>query len=395
MATVDPAAAAGPDGVAGGLAEAAGDAAAETLGPADAQPSTPVVPAPADVAKSVKWIRASFVRHGLTFMLRDPIRALMAELGKLLAFLLAVVVLLAIVGALIFAKVLENTAGTVGQKDKLTGHVNTWHDVLVVSGYGALIFLAVAVAWFLVQGAGPTLLEWSRVGASVSLMLGFVALLFLSGDTWRLAGELPWWRLAVLALVFLIAALIVLYRHAAHAIDVVLARPLKNKAMAESIRNLNPDVGKILASQPDGGRPGPRGHALRNLRLVTAILLARRIVIGGIAVAAALFTLGLILVGENGTIGLLGDHASAMTGATGSFGVGHYQFFWSEALAKVCLMLGALAAAYFVLANPTPDRRQDEDMQVTTFIRKWVVLWVCYQVLTEARGVSAEDPELP
>jgi hypothetical protein len=336
-------------------------------------------------------MKVSFVRHGLAFMLDHPIRAIRAELGKLLAF----TVVLAIVAVLIFAKGVEQTAGLVGQKDKLTGHVNSWHNVLADSGYGTLIVLAVALAWFLVQGAGPALLEWSRVGASISLMLGFVALLFLSGDTWRLAGELPWWRLAVLAAVFLLATLIVMYGHATRAIDAVLARPLKTKAVAGSIRKLDPLVREILTTEPDWRQPALCGRALRNLRLVTAILFARRIVIGGVAVTAALFTLGLILVGEAGTAGLLNSHASAMTGATGSFGLGHYRFFWSEALAKVCLTLGALAAAYFVLANPTPDRQQDQDTQVPAFIRKWVALWACYQALAEPRAVPAAAPELP
>jgi hypothetical protein len=349
------------------------------------------VAAPADVAAAVKWIKVRFVRHGLAFMVDHPIRAIRAELRKLLA----VIVGLALAAVLFFAKGVEQTGGLVGQKDKLTGHVTTWHDVLAVSGYGTLIVLAAALAWFLVQGAGPTLLEWTRVGASISLMLGFVALLFLSGDTWRLAGELPWWRLAALAVVFLAAALIVLYGHAARAIDAVLARPLETKAVAGSIRKLDPLVRETLSAEPDWRRPAPCGHALRNLRLVTAMLLARRVVIGGIAVAAALFILGLILVGEAGTAGLLNGHAPAMTGATGSFGLGHYRFFWSEALAKVCLTLGALAAAYFLLANPTPDRTQDQDTLVMAFIRKWVVLWACYQALAETRAVPAAAPELP
>ena len=207
----------------------------------------------------MKRIEVSFVRHGLAFMLDHPIRAIRAELGKLLAF----IVVLAIAAALVFAKGVEQTAGLVGQKDKLTGHVNTWHNVLTASGYATLILLAAALAWFFVQGAGPTLLEWSRVGASISVMLGFVALLFLSGDTWRLAGELPWWRLAVLAAVFLVAALIVMYRHAAHAIDAELARPLKTKALAGSIRKLDPLVREILTTEPDWQRLALRGRALR------------------------------------------------------------------------------------------------------------------------------------
>jgi hypothetical protein len=346
------------------------------------------VPAPADVAASQAWIKVRFARHGLAFMLDQPVRAIRAELGKLLAAAITAAILLAIAFALVFAKGVEQTAGLVGRKDKLTGHVNTWHQLLADSRNGALIVLAAVVVLFIVQGAGPTLLEWSRVGGSIALMLSFVALSFLSGDTWRLAGELPWWRLATLAAVFLAAALIVLYRHAAHAIDEVLARPLETRAVAVSIRKLDPLVRDILSTEPDW-RPAPPGRALRNLRLVTAVLLARRVLIGGVAVAAALFTLGLIIIGEAGTSGLLNGHSAALTGATGSFGLGHYTFFWSEAMAKVCLTLGALAAAYFVLANPDPDREQDQDTLVTAFIRKGVVLWACYQALAAARAAPA------
>jgi hypothetical protein len=106
----------------------------------------------------------------------------------------AAIVGLAIVAVLVFAKGVEQTAGLVGQKDKLTGHVNTWHNVLTDSGYATLILLAAALAWFLVQGAGPALRDWSRVGASISLMLSFVALLFLSGDPWpdRSGSSIRW-----------------------------------------------------------------------------------------------------------------------------------------------------------------------------------------------------------
>lgn len=96
----------------------------------------------------------------------------------------------------------------------------------------------------------------------------------------------------------------------------------------------------------------------------------------------------------------------AVIGFTATFGFRHYQFFLSESLLKVSLSLGTIAAAYFVFANPDPalDPDGDKDTLVTTFIRKTIALWACYQHLTGAaqparpaaeETVRADDAEAP
>jgi len=88
-------------------------------------------------------------------------------------------------------------------------------------------------------------------------------------------------------------------------------------------------------------------------------------------------SLGVIVIDQQGTFNLMDSHSSAVIGFTSAFGVGSYKFFLSESLLKVSLLLGLIAAAYFVFANP--DQEQSQDLQVPKFIRKIIVLRACYQ----------------
>ena len=109
--------------------------------------------------------------------------------------------------------------------------------------------------------------------------------------------------------------------------------------------------------------------------------------------AAALFILGLILGRRPGTADLLNGHASALTGATGSFGLGHYRSSGPRPWPRLSLTLGALAAAYFLLANPTgPAGPQDQDTLVPAFYRKWATLWACYQSLADEGPFRGQLP---
>ena len=222
------------------------------------------------------------------------------------------------------------------------------------------------------------------------LMLSFVALFFLSGDSWRLAGAISWWRLGAFVAVFALVYFGTLYRRAKRTVDQVLKHPIKVFDIPKKVRDDHPTIDRVFRTRIVGEKPGaPPG--LLNLRVAAAILLTRRIVISGIIVSAALFLFGIILIGKQDTVALMNNPSPAVIGFTATFGIGKYQFFLSESLLKESLLLGALAAAYFVFANPEPDpgEKRDQDTLVVTFIRKIIALWACYQQL-EVTGQSAQ-----
>jgi len=111
----------------------------------------------------------------------------------------------------------------------------------------------------------------------------------------------------------------------------------------------------------------------------------------------------MILVSKQDTLSLMNipsprvnNHSPSVIGFTDTLGIRNYQFFLSESLLKVSLSLGTIAAAYFMFANPdpAPDPYRDKDTHVTTFIRKTIALWACYQHLARtaqpARSAAEE-----
>lgn len=314
-------------------------------------------------------------------MLDRPFAAIGREAGGLLVGLLVVVFGLAVLLVLIFVWAVFEAGPLVGRTDKITHKVNTWHVVITESRDLALVVVALVVLvglFFIVSSARRTVLEWSRVGNSMAVMLGFVALSFFTADFWHAAGAIPWWRLNTLIVVFSLLAYLVLYRQASLAVRDALKPPISTGKVADAVKD--PLVKKMvadvaeLADAPQIPRP-----ALVNFRLIAAILLARRILISGIVVSVALFLLGVIVLGQQDTLTLMNTNSVTVLGFTYTFGIGHYQFFLSESLLKVSLLLGVIAGGYFVFANPDPG--QSHDLLVPQFIRRMVVLWACYQDL--------------
>lgn len=338
-----------------------------------------------DPSVSCRWIKVNFARRGLAFMLDHPVAAIRTEIGNLIAGLIAVIIMMAIGFAIIFVDGVNQLSPMVGQTDHITHHKNTWHEVFVVSAYGALIFVVLAALIFVVPAVRSTLREWSAVGNSMALMLAFIGVYFLSADSWHLTGAIPWWRLRTFVVVFLLFSLAMLYRQAIHIINNILRSPIKADDLTDSIKD--PLVKKLLSNSAYW-KPQIPLRARINLGVVAAILLARRILISGIIVSAALFILGIILIGEQDTFVLMNSHSPAVIGFTANFGIGKYQFFVSESLLKVCLALGGIAAAFFVFA--TPDQDKSQDTLVPIFIRKIIALWACYQLLT-----GTADPLFP
>jgi hypothetical protein len=339
----------------------------------------------AEYETSRQWIRVAFARRGLAFMLDHPGTAIRDETGKLAVALIGWTILAVIGSVIFFLSNIWNTAWMVGKTDKITHHVNTWHEILIGSGFFALLTVAVIALILIVPVVRETVLEWSRVGNSMAVMLGFVALSFFSADSWHVAGAIPWWRLVTLTVVFSLLAFLVLYRQAGKAIDDVLKAPISTTGTAK-----DPGLKKMLA---DGvvlaAHPHIPQRALVNLRFISAILFARRIFISGTIVSAALFALGIIVIDQQDTFNLMNSHSATVIGFTGTFGIGSYKFFLSESLLKVSLLLGLIAAAYFVFANP--DQEQSQDLQVPKFIRKIIVLWACYQ--SAATTLRTPEPD--
>jgi len=354
----------------------------------------------AEHSPSQQWIRDAFALRGLAFMLDRPAAAIRAEAAKLIKHLITFVIsfvilvmLLAILFGFLFISGIWNTAWMVGQTDKITHHVNTWHGIVVDSMVVALIVVALIVVPIVLfvlyatfRTAWATVLEWSKLGNSMALMLGFVALAFFTSDSWHIAGAIPWWRLITLAVVFTIFASVVFYHQASRIVGDVLessinARDVTSRVKDPLVKQMlkDPQIKEILArvAELPGNLAIPR-RARWNLHCIVSALLARRIFISGIVVSAALFLIGIILIGQQDTLNLMNvTHSSAAMGFTQQFGIGRYQFFLSESLLKVSLLLGLIASAYFVFANPDPD--QSQDLQVLRFVRKIIVVWTCYQ----------------
>lgn len=354
-----------------------GSAADGGSGPTDLRDAAELA-STAERAASQQWLRDSFAFRGLALMLDQPLRAIRAAALKLLLYLLFYVIVLAIFAAVVFVKGISDTASMVGQTDKITHHVNTWHEVVAYSTYFS-VALALLVGLILISPSTyATVLEWSKVGNATAVMFGFVLLSFFSADSWHAAGALPWQRFISLLAVFGLGALVVLYRQGSRVVREALRAPISTAGIARSVKD--PLVKQKIAeidALPDTPQIPP--HALANLRFIAAVLLGRRVLISGVIVAAAVFLLGVIVIGKQESLSLMNVSSAAGLGFTRSFGVGGYQFFLSETLLKVSLLLGLIAAGYFVFVSPDADKSQD--LLVPTFVRRMIVLWVCYQRL--------------
>jgi len=368
----------------------------------------------AEHGASRQWIRDAFALRGLAFMLDRPVAAIRAEAAKLIRNLIGfvimgvvLVILLALLAGFLFISGISKAAWMVGQTDKITHHVNTWHGIIFDSIVVVLVIVGPIVVVIVglilttaVRATRATVLEWSKLGNSMALMLGFVALAFFTADFWHNAGAMPWWRLITLTVVFTLFASVAFYQQALRIVgDTLKAGVNISDVISQEKDGLvkhilkNAQIRQILTREADSPlHPAIPWRARWNLRCVVAILLAGRIFISGIIVSAALFLTGIIVMDQQDTLNLLDAiHSPAVLGFTQQFGVGNYQFFLSEALLKVSLLLGLIASAYFVFANPDPEKTQD--LQVLRFVRKIIVLWTCYQDMAMTAGQPGPEPK--
>ena len=195
-----------------------------------------------------------------------------------------------------------------------------------------------------------------------------------SSDAWQVAGSIAWWRLVTLIRCFVLAVPLLSSRPPA---------PLKRCSNRRLPPQTSPDPSRIRWSarrwatrkcwrRPPRSPGSPRSTSASSPRSC----LSRRILLGGIIVSAALFVLGIIVISEQGTLSLMNNASLASIGFSKTFGFGSDQFFLSEPLLKVSLLLGVIAAGYFVFANPDLD--DNADLVVPKFIRKMVALRACY-----------------
>ncbi len=333
---------------------------------------------------SLQWLRQTFMLRGLVFMLDHPVAAIRAVPASLFGYRLAwfigvvaaYIVFLPVV--LIFRAILR------------TGWTAfTWHHIFAGYGFGVLAVVLGLALGCLIAAFGVMIRVWSKMGNSMAVMLGFVLLAFFAADSWRAAGEIPWWRLITLFVIFSLIGFLVLFRQACGVVRDISNKQISIDGVAGSVKD--PIVKKMVEGTRELPCPEIPRRALMNLRFIAAILLGRRIFLSGIVVAATLFLLGVIVIGQQGTLSLMNLNTNSVTGIgfTDTFGIGGYQFFLSESLLKVSLLLGVIAAAYFVFANPNPD--QSQDTVVPNFVNRMIVLWVCERDLSKI----ANSPSLP
>ena len=378
MATID-----APDATAAGAAERAAQG---TPSAAAAVQQTSA----SEHKTSLQWLRQTFVLRGLVFMLDHPVAAIRAAIRAVPAsrlgyrtarFIGVVAAYVVLIGVVLIIRAKLHTGWT----------EITWHHIYTSERsavQAAVVGLVLAV---LISPFAGAISVWSKIGNSLPVMLGFVLLAFFAADSWRAAGEIPWWRLITLFVIFSLIGFVVLFRQACGVVGAISNKQISTDGVAGSVKD--PIVRKMVEGTRELPRPDIPRRALINLRFIAAILLSRRIFLSGIVVAVALFLLGVIVIGQQGTLSLMNLNTNSVAGIgfTRSFGVGSYQFFWSESLLKVSLLLGVVAAAYFVFANPDPD--QSQDTVVPKFVNKMIVLWVCERNLSKIANSPSSLPE--
>ena len=334
---------------------------------------------------SLQWLRQTFILRGLVFMLDHPVAAIRAVSASLFGYRLAwfiggVALYAVLLPAVLVLRAILRTGWT----------AFTWHHIFAGYGFGVLAVVLGLALGCLIAAFGVTIRVWSKMGNSMPVMLSFVLLAFFAADSWRAAGEIPWWRLITLFVIFSLIGFLVLFRQACRVVWEISNTQISTHGMAKSVKD--PAVKEMVERWGKVSCPEIPLRALMNLRFIAAILLGRRIFLSGIVVAATLFLLGVIVIGQQGTLSLmsLNSNSAAGIGFTDTFGIGSYQFFLSESLLKVSLLLGVIAAAYFVFANPDPD--QSQDTVVPKFISRMIVLWACERKLSKIANSPASPP---
>lgn len=347
-----------------------GDLAGEVPGAAGSRGGRSRVSAE-DLSQSTPQIEQMLVRRGLPFLLEHPVRSIITDITRL------VKIILIVSGILFFVFI------SAYSDPSFLG--SAFDPSSFALGTTALVALLFFEWWAL----GPTLRSWVRMGNTLPLMFTFLTLYFFTADAWHVFGGMDWWRLIAFVCVCIAVVFPLLYRHAGHTISDTDRDSRDDPAKFEmaALRML-PDVSSPLPNRLDLPRSGQAG---RNLRSVVTILFARRILMGGLLVSFVLFALGMILIDHRETLSLLGAQSPTAAGWSRTPGFPGHGFFVSEALAKVALSLGGLAAAYFVLIVITTEPGLADATYETTFVQDISALWSLYKGLVTSAAPANED----
>jgi hypothetical protein len=131
--------------------------------------------------------------------------------------------------------------------------------------------------------------------------------------------------------------------------------------------------------------------AFMNLSLVLTLLYILRIVIAGLIVFGALLTTGVIMISQQTTLSLLDVESLSNTGWSFEVVVAGREFFISETLFKVALLLASLAALYFVVITMNTSQELAYGADEAVFLREVLALWSCYKAMLESSKVQVHD----
>ena len=118
-------------------------------------------------------------------MLDHPVAAILEQIFELILLIVAGLIFVAIIFFILFKMAGDAVV------EAFDFHTNIIIGVPLTCLFVAVLLVVLSALVAIVPALKATLREWSRVGNRMALMLGFVALFFLSADCWRLTGAIP------------------------------------------------------------------------------------------------------------------------------------------------------------------------------------------------------------
>jgi hypothetical protein len=328
------------------------------------------------------------VRRGLPFLLQHPVRSIRNEIIELFLKILFLVTLIILIFVVMFLT-------TIFDSDKIfyiiQTHDMTWWQFFFYAFLGSWVLAVIPIFLIAVWHAFAFALKlWSRVGISFALMISVVALIFFLSDTWRILGEIAWWRMIICLCIGSVAILSLLYRSASHIFrdtdkerrkdPVKFAKDVEHWLVTYMVRTgLSPSTSRLP------------GLASFNLRLVLTLLFILRILVAAFIIFLAFFAVGAVMIDRHSTLSLLNVNYFANLGWSADIVVEGHHFFISEVLLKVALWLASIAAVYFVVVTMTTNQDQAYGSDEVTFLREVLALWSFYKGVSKSSGFQIDD----
>jgi len=256
-------------------------------------------------------------------------------------FLVSVVAVLAVIALMPVHPTLRSAASGV-----LFGLLGA-SAVAVAGGVVAVLF---HVAGSLVGDLTPSIRSAFR---ETPLLIPALLLVFVTDDAWRLFGQLSNWRFALLYVVLMFTSLIV--------VEFIL-KVDRDRLYSKAV-NGDPAVVKLTELHPlvQQGRCCPEDLTKWervNLYVALTVSAALRLLLIGVATAAAMLLLGLLLVDESATASLLEREPERVWVQRNIWGI---EVYLTEYLFKLSLILGSFAALYFAVTVSQPGARKEDE----------------------------------